>query len=1091
LKFVGVLGFAALAWAPAALADAPTYATAVNYAVHTNPKSVAIGDVDGDGIPDLVTANSGSAANDVTVRLGNGDGTFAAGTNFAAGGVAPISVAIGDLNRDGNPDLVVANSGQVAPPADPGSLSVLLGAGDGSFGAATTYTPDETPRSVAIADLNRDGKLDVVVACQGSGANHGHISVLLGVGDGTLGAKTDFTANDTPVSVAVGDLNKDGKPDLAVANLNSHDVSSLLGAGDGTFGTATNTDTGGTLSQSIAIGDLNRDGNPDVAVANKGSDNVSVLNGVGNGTFGPATLYGAHTQPFAVAIGDLNRDGRPDIVAANSGSSDISVLTGSGSSFDPAVNVGAHTVPNSVAIADLDRDGKPDLAATNLLSNDVSVLLQTGGVDRQGNFQGPSSYPAHQVPFGIASADFNRDGIPDLASVNEESDDVSVLLGAGDGTMGTAVNYAVGDFPREIAVGDFNRDGLPDLVTADDHSHTVSVLLGTGGGAFGTATAYNVDLATEGVAVGDLNGDGKLDIVTANANPHDVSVLLGNGNGTFGGQTTFQAETGPSAVAIADLNGDGKLDLAVTNDASSNISILLGNGDGSFAGHVNYGSAGFNPDGIAAADLDGDGALDLVTSNRGSGNVSVLMGAGDGTFGTAAGFTVGDTPLKMAVGDITADGVPDIVTSDLGASSVSILRGLGDGTFSAATHSAAGSSPIGVALADYNRDGQLDIAVGNFSLLFGSVSILLQDSTPPATPTITDSDPDSPASDNDPEIKGTAEGGTTVNLYTDAACTGTVAGSGSDGDFASPGITVTVPADSSTTFYATATDGVGNTSDCSTGFTYVEDSTPPSTPSIDSTAPASPANDNSPELKGTAAAVSTVKIYTDAACSGGVAATDSAANFASPGITVSVADNSSTTFYATATDSAGNPSGCSAGRTYVEDSVAPATTIIDGPPTFTNDTTPTFTFSSNEAGSTFKCKLDSEALANCTSPHTLGTVPEGQHTFTVVAIDPAANADGSAATRTFTVDTHPPTTTITKAPPHRTKKRTAKFSFKAGLGGATFECSMDGKPFKPCHSPKKYTRLALGMHTFKVRALDPAGNTDNSPATAKFKIVKR
>ena len=217
-------------------------------------------------------------------------------------------------------------------------------------------------------------------------------------------------------------------------------------------------------------------------------------------------------------------------------------------------------------------------------------------------------------------------------------------------------------------------------------------------------------------------------------------------------------------------------------------------------------------------------------------------------------------------------------------------------------------------------------AAGNVSGCSSSSVTYVEDSTAPALPSALASSPVSPANDNNPEITGSAEAGSTVRIYPTAGCTGGAAATGTAAAFASPGLTVAVAGDSSTTFKATATDAAGNISGCSSSsVTYVEDSTAPALPSALASSPVSPANDNNPEITGSAEAGSTVRVYTTSDCSGGAAATGTAAAFASPGLTVAVAGDSSTTFKATATDAAGNVSGCSTSSvTYVEDSTAPA-----------------------------------------------------------------------------------------------------------------------------------------------------------------------
>src|SRR6266540_2593373 len=220
------------------------------------------------------------------------------------------------------------------------------------------------------------------------------------------------------------------------------------------------------------------------------------------------------------------------------------------------------------------------------------------------------------------------------------------------------------------------------------------------------------------------------------------------------------------------------------------------------------------------------------------------------------------------------------------------------------------------------------------------------------------------------------------------------------------------------------------------------------------------------------------------------AAPDTAANFASPGITVAVASASSTTFKATATDTTGHTSPCSSGLTYVEDSTAPETTIASGPAngSTTNDRTPAFGFSSSEAGSSFECKVDGGSFAACSSPNTTAALADGAHTFKVRATDHAGNTDPTPASRSFTVDTHAPNTKLTGGPPPVTTKHTATFKFKSTERGSSFKCKLDRQRFKRCRSPKTYKHLKRGKHAFKVEAIDRAGNVDRTPAKRSWRI---
>ena len=281
--------------------------------------------------------------------------------------------------------------------------------------------------------------------------------------------------------------------------------------------------------------------------------------------------------------------------------------------------------PQSVAVGDFNGDGKPDLAVVNSYSNNVSILLGNG----DGTFQIHVDYPTGAQPGSVAIGDFNGDGKLDLAVVNSYSNNVSVLLGNGNGTFQPAVSYGTGSGtgPAFVAVGDFNHDGKLDLAVANSNSSNVSVLLGNGDGTFQTAVNYDVGGAPTSIAVGDFNHDGKLDLAVAVPVPGPstyVSVLLGNGDGTFQTAVNYNAPYAPDAVAVGDFNGDGNLDLVVGN-RSSNISVFLGNGDGTFRTAVNY-SAGYNPSSVAVGDFNNDGTLDLAVANSGSSTtVTVLL----------------------------------------------------------------------------------------------------------------------------------------------------------------------------------------------------------------------------------------------------------------------------------------------------------------------------------------------------------------------------------------------------------------------------------------------------------------------------------
>lgn len=288
--------------------------------------------------------------------------------------------------------------------------------------------------------------------------------------------------------------------------------------------------------------------------------------------------------------------------------------------------------------------------------------------------------------FGVAVGDFNRDGKLDLAALNFSSccapnNGVNILLGKGDGSLGPATNYPAGYGEEGVVAADFNGDGITDLAVTALYDEKVTILLGNGDGTFRTGGSYAVAGGPLGIATGDFNGDGRPDLAVTNDDDGAVAVLLNNG-ASFVSAPGSPYRTGSRAygVVIADFNQDGKPDLAVTNVTADTVSILLGNGDGTFPPATTYPVPG-NPAGLAVADLNNDRLPDLVTANSSATTASVLMNRADtpGTLQAPVSHDAGSAPYGVVVDDVNRDGKADLVVSDDAGSGVSLLLGDGAG----------------------------------------------------------------------------------------------------------------------------------------------------------------------------------------------------------------------------------------------------------------------------------------------------------------------------------------------------------------------------------------------------------------------------
>lgn len=740
------------------------------------PLGIASADFNNDNRLDVLTANYDSKT--LSLLRGLGDGTFLPAVDVAIG-AAPTALAVGDVNRDGYLDAVVAV-------AETNQVRILFGQSGGSFGAPQIWVMGPAPTagtvidrntdgridvfgSVALADFNKDGWLDIVSANQATA----QVVVRLNDQAGGFGNAVASASGALlgPGALAVGDFNGDGILDVATANLppvnitgplpaTPRSVSILIGLGNGQFQVPIEYADSGILA--LAAADVNGDGRDDLITAQDVAGTVTLRLSIGGGYLGPPTILAVGRRAGAVLIRDVDHDGHLDILTSNIGSGDVSVLRGrSDGTFEEVrlYQVGLTTsghFPGPLLVGDFTSDGNLDVLVGNLAIGTIppprSVTLLVGRGDA--TFVEVRDAGVGDAPNLAASADFNGDGLPDLAVPNQGSSDISILLGQGNGTFADQGRFATGRDPRRAVAGDFNRDGRMDLAIINTSSNDVSVLLGIGDGTFQAQRLYAVGASPWAMEVLDLNQDGILDVVTANRGSASISVLVGLGDGAFAPATSFATGTSPNGLAIGDVNGDGLLDILTPNIGTNDVSIFLGRDPGPLGGwtleaqpRLAIGAPGpaalSGPFALALRDFNNDQRLDVLVVERSAKSLALFVGAGVGaawTFGPREGISLGatpPTPNDVVVDDLNRDGKLDIVVNTGSGTEVLVLLGqtftpdAATSRFAAARRFSVGTATLlngWLTTADFNGDHMPDVAFSNQNSR--SLAVLLSSMTP-------------------------------------------------------------------------------------------------------------------------------------------------------------------------------------------------------------------------------------------------------------------------------------------------------------------------------------------------------------------------
>jgi serine/threonine protein kinase len=622
-----------------------------------------------------------------------------------SGSISTQSIAVADMDGDGDLDVLLGNSGSPS--------LVLLNAGDGTFPISVELSGSSAPTSsIVAADVDGDGDLDVLLGNSGSPS-----LVLLNAGDSTFPISVELPGGSAPTSsIAAADVDGDGDLDVLLGNHNTPSRV-LLNAGDGSFPTSIELPGGSAPTSSIAAADVDGDGVLDVLLGNQGSPSRVLLN-AGDGTFPISVeLPGGSAPTSSIAAADVDGDGDLDVLLGNHNTPSRVLLNAGDGSFPTSIELPGGSVPTrSIAAADVDGDGDLDVLLGN--HNTPSRVLLNAGI---GSFSTSIELPGDSVQTkSIAAADVDGDGDLDVLLGNYNSPS-RVLLTAGGGTFPMSIELP-GDnaYTYSIAAADVDGDGDLDVLLGNLGSPS-RVLLNAGDGTFPAFIELPVFVSdfggiasTYSIAAADVDGDGDLDVLLGNWDSPSY-VLLNAGDGSFPTSTELPGGSAQTkSIAAADVDGDGDLDVLLgIGNYGSPSRVLLNAGDGTFPMSIELPGDNAYTYSIAAADVDGDGDLDVLLGNSGSPS-RVLLNAGNGSFPTIIELPVDQVfTTSIAAADVDGDGDLDVLLGNHNTPSL-VLLNTGNGSFPTSIELPSGNVPTrSIAAADVDGDGDLDVLLGN------------------------------------------------------------------------------------------------------------------------------------------------------------------------------------------------------------------------------------------------------------------------------------------------------------------------------------------------------------------------------------------
>ena len=537
-----------------------------SYPISIQPSGVALADLDGDG--DLDAAAAGAVPDTLEASaaflLGDGLGALSHAQGFVLAPF-PIAIASGDLDQDGDMDLLTSHASGAS-----GFVALHRNAGDLGFEPPLDVPSKETPWSLVLVDLEEDGLQDIAFTADAFLVGHGSLSLVRNAGDWTFSPVLDHSAGDRPRGLVAVDLDRDGYADLAVTNAAAVGTVTIVSNDGGALGAAPfYTRRHGILATTLA--DLDRDGSLDLVTAGNapadGSGAVSFHRNDASGGFDEALVFPVGKRPVDLIVTDLDGDGFADAAVADSTLDQVLVLRNSGDELLTREEHAVGTDPSAVIAMDLDRDGDLDLAATVLGPLDATCRCRLEGGEiaflsnqGDGTFAPPVTRSVPCCPAAILAIDIDTDGDLDLLLANgggEAGSSISVLRSDAGGP-GDPTQIHLGGRPLRMAPADLDRDGDPDLTLAMAGG-AVSVLWNAGGGAFEETP---IDGSAEALLAADLDGDGAADLAFADG---IVSVSANLGNRAFGKAVEFPVGDDTRHLQALDMDGDGRLDLAAVN----------------------------------------------------------------------------------------------------------------------------------------------------------------------------------------------------------------------------------------------------------------------------------------------------------------------------------------------------------------------------------------------------------------------------------------------------------------------------------------------------------------------------------------------